>query len=155
MKWKIPNKIKVYEALGSIADSRIKLNGNSAQVFSSSGNKNYTVTFDPGINAITSNDNGSYWQGYLGYPSIAVLMAKGLIKYNNDFAEALKGIHWKDINTKFKNDFDKTTDYIHDLLQDKKIDLKLFKAEVDAILSQISKLKMNKLGTTAKPPQGY
>lgn len=33
MKWKIPPKIKIYEALGCIADKRIEINGNDGKVF--------------------------------------------------------------------------------------------------------------------------
>jgi hypothetical protein len=37
--WKLPPIIKVYEALGCIADGRIHVDGDSAKVYSSSGNK--------------------------------------------------------------------------------------------------------------------
>ena len=74
MRWKNPPKIKVYEALGCIADNRIEVNENEAKVYSSSREKYYTVKYDR--NSIMSNDNGSYWVGYLGYPSIALLMKK-------------------------------------------------------------------------------
>ncbi|MEK7499359.1 MAG: hypothetical protein AAB649_02015 [Patescibacteria group bacterium] len=59
MKWNIPPRIKVYEALGAIADNRIQITGNEAQVVSSSGNKTYEVMYNPQEQAITSNDNGS------------------------------------------------------------------------------------------------
>ena len=29
--------------------------------------------------SITANDNASYWQGYLGYPAVAVLLAIGAL----------------------------------------------------------------------------
>lgn len=44
--WLQPPIIKVYEALGALADDRIKVKGNTAKVYSSSGNKFYTVTYD-------------------------------------------------------------------------------------------------------------
>jgi len=106
MKWKIPPIIKVYEALGCIADKRIEIEGNKAKVFSSSKQKFYSIEFD-GKNSIMCNDNGSYWQGYLGYPSIAFLMLKGKVDYNSKFVEALKDISWKDLNVKFKNNYEK------------------------------------------------
>lgn len=62
MKWKHPPITKIYEALGSVADERIELVGSSAKVYSSSRNKFYVVSYEPG--AIMANDNGSYWQGY-------------------------------------------------------------------------------------------
>jgi hypothetical protein len=57
------------------------------------------------------NDNGSFYKGYLGYPAIAFLMSIGAIQYPAAIAEEFI-IAWKDINTKFKNDFDKTLAFI-------------------------------------------
>ncbi len=34
MKWKHPPIIKIYEALGAVADGRVKISGDSAQVYS-------------------------------------------------------------------------------------------------------------------------
>ncbi len=155
MKWKTPPKIKIYEALGTIGDGRIEISGNAAKVFSSSGNKFYSVEYDSGKNAITANDNGSYWIGYLGYPAITFLLAKGIIRHNSEFAVALKDIPWKDVNTKFKNDFQKTEEYVKNLLVNKGIDVKKFSAEIDEIYKEAKKLDLKKLGRTAKPPEGY
>jgi hypothetical protein len=79
MKWKPAPLIKVYEALGSIGDGRFEVAGNTAKVYSSSGKKFYDVMYDPIKQAITANDNGSYWVGYLGYPSIVLLLALGVV----------------------------------------------------------------------------
>lgn len=155
MKWKLPPKIKIYEALGCIGDGRMRMEDNQAQVVSSSGGKSYTVKYDPGRNAIMSNDNGSYWAGYLGYPSIAFLMAKGVLKYDPECAEALKGIGWKDINVRFKNNFEKTESYIIGLLRERGFEEGRIKSEIDRIFSQIEKLNIEKLGPRVKPPKGY
>jgi hypothetical protein len=153
MKWKLPPKIKIYEALGSVSDGRVFLDGNTGIVTSSSGNKSYTVMYDPSVNAIMANDNGSFWQGYLGYPAIAFLMVKGVILYAARDAELLKGIKWKDINTKFKNDWDKTQQYIMDSINQEDRN-KLLDA-VDTIYEQIKKLELEVLGKKVKPPEGY
>jgi hypothetical protein len=155
MKWKLPPKIKVYEALGCIADGRMEVEGNMAKVYSSSRGKFYTVTYDPKRQAIMANDNGSYWQGYLGYPSIAFLMHVGAIRFDHSYADALKDIAWKDINTKFKNDFDKTAEYIHEVLREKGISVEDFLKEVDGIVNQIRALDLSLLGKRTKPPTGY
>ncbi|MGC9602997.1 MAG: hypothetical protein ABSF47_00815 [Minisyncoccia bacterium] len=155
MRWKLPPKIKIYEALGTLGDGRLEISGNSAKVRSSSGNKFYSVAYDPKANAITSNDNSSYWVGYLGYPAIAFLLSKGVIDYKPKFAEALGGIPWKEVNTKFKNDFEKTEGYIKDVLKKKDIDVGRFSEEIEKIYGEIKKLKLNKLGITPKPPAGY
>lgn len=156
MLWKTPPLIKIYEALGCIADERVMIEGgNIAKVTSSSGNKVYEVIFDPAQKAIMVNDNGSYWQGYLGYPAIAFLMKKGLILYQVNFAAALKGIAWKDMNVRFKNDFDKTRQYIDILVAEKGIDLTAFQREIQSVLDQILYLKLSYLGKKIKPPSGY
>jgi hypothetical protein len=156
MKWKPAPLIKVYEALGSIGDGRFEVNGNTAKVYSSSGNKYYDVIYDPEKQAITANDNGSYWVGYLGYPSIVLLLALSVIKYDPKLAEYLSGFAWKDINQKFKNDFDKTQAYIDQQLAERYgIDLERFHSDLQAIQTAINVLNLNKLATDQKPPEEY
>lgn len=151
-KWKLPPVIKIYEALGAIADERVIVEGDKAEVYSSEGNKKYDVLFNSADNEIMANDNGSYWVGYLGYPSIAYLMILGRLKFNKDYAEALKGIEWKKINTQNSNDFDKTQKEVDILLESKGVNLDeyyLFLAEVS---SQIVELDLGYLGSKSKPP---
>lgn len=154
MRWKVPPKIKIYEALGCIADSRIEINGNEAKVFSSSRKKYYNVTYD-GKDAIMCNDNGSYYVGYLGYPAIAFLMMKGSIEYNPEVARFLKDIKWKDINTKFQSDYEKTELYVLEFAKEKGFDVNRLREEVDKIFEQVKELNLNLLGEKTKPPQGY
>lgn len=152
-KWQIPPMIKTYEALGAIADERIEMAKNTAKVWSSSGNKFYTVEYDPDKLQIMVNDNGSYWKGYLGYPAIAFLMNKGLLPYNEKIALLLKGVRWKDLNHKFKNDFDKTTSHIFSTFtSEEKIDAGEFAKQV---LNEITQLGLSLLGKKKKPPVGY
>ena len=81
MKWKLPPMIKIYEAMCAMADGRVEVDSHSGKVFSSTGNKYYEVVYDPAKKAIMANDNGSYWQGYLGYPSVAFLMKTSILDY--------------------------------------------------------------------------
>lgn len=156
MKWKIPPKIKIHEALGAIADGRIEINGeNESKVFSSSGNKFYTVKYDPTNNEITCNDNGSFWVGYLGYPAIAFLMQIGVISYDKKIAQAFSGFMWKDINQKFKNDFTKTERLILDEVKLQGFNQAEINDEIKNIYDQIIELDLKKLGKTQKPPKGY
>jgi len=156
MKWQPSNIIKVYEALGSLADGRVEVSGNSAKVYSSSGNKYYDVIYDPATNAITSNDNASYYVGYLGYPSICLLLALGVVDHDDKLGKYLKGFMWKDINQKFKNDFGKTQAYIDEQIVAKhQIDLDEFHASLQKILDEVNGLKLDKLAATAKPPKAY
>lgn len=153
--WKQPPIIKIYEALGCLADQRIHVKDNTAKVYSSSGNKFYTVTYDPSSNAIMCNDNGSYWAGYLGYPAIAFLLNIGLIPYQSQSANLLKDIKWKDINQRFKNDFAKTEQYCQDLVVERDGDLAALLADINQIYTHLTSHPYSLLGTKLKPPSGY
>ena len=156
MTWKPAPIIKLYEALGSLGDGRVKLDGTAAKVYSSSGNKFYDVVYAPEKRAITANDNGSFWQGYLGYPAIAVLLALGVVEYDPKLAEYLSGFAWKDINQKFKNDFVKTQDFIDEQLVARYgVDLDEFHRTLEALLERINGLDLEKLPGGKRPPAGY
>ena len=76
--WKLPPAAKVYEAFGAVADGRVHLGApGQAEVVSSGGDRRYTVEWTDDLATIAANDNASYWQGYLGYPAVAVLLAVG------------------------------------------------------------------------------
>lgn len=153
--WKQPPIIKIYEALGALADKRIELSVNTAKVYSSSGNKFYTVTYDPKKNAIMCNDNGSYWQDYLGYPGIAYLLATELIHYTKNNAKFLKDIMWKDLNQSFKNDFDKTEKYCKNLIVERGGNLPFILKEIQTIHKYLADHPLSQLGPKTKPPSGY
>lgn len=106
-RWNMPPIAKVYEALSAVADERVKLTSDTtAEVLSSERDKAYTVKWEAGGPAITSNDNATRWQGYTGYPIIAVLLQTGRISYDARTAEALKGVPWHRLNEQFKRDYD-------------------------------------------------
>ena len=151
--WKTPPIIKIYEALGSVIDGRLEVAENSAKCYSSSGNKYYDIDYSPDDNAIMVNDNGSYWKGYLGYPAIAFLLKIGVLDYKNEYALLFKGIAWKDINQKFKNDFDKTIEYIFKEIDPVK--RKEIEDYAEQLLADIKDLNLSKLGEMKKPPSGY
>lgn len=153
--WKLPPIIKVYEALGCVADERIHVEDNVAKVYSSSGNKYYTVTYDPATHAIMCNDNGSYWAGYLGYPAIAFLLQVGVIPYQPESANLLRDVNWKDINQTFKNDFAKTEQYCQDLVLKRDSDLNALLADINQIHSHLTSHPYSFLGNKTKPPSGY
>ena len=153
MKWKIPSITKIYEALGTIADGRMEMTGNAAKSYSSTRNKFYTITYDPEKNAIMSNDNSSYYKGELGYPSIALLMKLGVLSYDKECADILKGVAWKDINQKFKNDFEKALDFILSTkTEEERMRLREF---AEKVYVEIKKLNLSLLGSKVKPPEGY
>jgi hypothetical protein len=153
--WKLPPIIKVYEALGSIADNRIEMMGNEAKVYSSSRGKFYTVKYSPDTNSITSNDNATYYMGYLGYPAVAFLLKIGKLTYSHSLAEAFKDVKWKDLNVQFRNDFFKTQEYVLRAAEEKGFSKSELVSEAEIIFEQLKKLSPQKLGEKMLPPEGY
>ncbi|MGB9827700.1 MAG: hypothetical protein ACPLSM_04200 [Thermosphaera sp.] len=101
-----PPRIKVLEAVGAIGDGRIKLVGvNKAFVRSSTGEKEYTVVIvKDGVDTfrVFSNDNGTIFKNYIGYPIISLLILMGELPLDNTIAKALSGVPWKELNEKYQ-----------------------------------------------------
>src|SRR5690242_21908193 len=111
--WKIPPPIKVFEAIGAIGDARVHAVDDGAtrsawEVISSDGSKTYRVEVSADGREISANDNASYWQGYLGYPAIAVMLKRGLCPVQAEAVSALSGIPWNELNRRFRNDYSRT-----------------------------------------------
>jgi len=110
VKLRLPPHIKYLEAAGAIADGRVKVLEHEeararATVVSSSGERSYNVIVekqgDKNINAY-SDDNGTRYRGYIGYPIISLMMLVGWLPRDKSVEEALKGIPWKTLNEKYK-----------------------------------------------------
>ena len=153
MEWKFPPRIKIYEALGCLADGRLEEVGSEIRVYSSSRTKYYTVSFDEPTNAIMANDNGSYWACYLGYPSIAYLMKIKKLPFDGVYAEVLKGISWKELNKKHKNNFEKSIREIDQKIEEQGLDIGAFHRFVDEIMLEIASKKYILLGKKQRPPK--
>ena len=140
--WRMPPRVKIYEALGAIADGRVELDAQDGggRVGSSSGDKTYTVEVGADGREIAANDNASYWQGYLGYPAIAMLIARGLHAPDPSVLDALKGIAWKTINRRNRNDWERTVAEVEQDAREKGFDVDLIRTEADAILAALSAL---------------
>ena len=82
---KMPPIQKILEAYTAIVDKHVELKNNEALVTSSNDAKTYTVSWEDNI--YHSNDNATYWQGYAGYPIIAVLMLQGKIPFDQKLAD--------------------------------------------------------------------
>lgn len=100
---KLPPIEKIYEAYSALADNRINLAENSAEVLSSDGSKSYTVTWKDNIYA--STDNATYWQGYPGYPVIGVLILQAKLSVDQTIFEDFSGVNWNSLNKKHKRDY--------------------------------------------------
>lgn len=104
---KLPPLEKVHEAWSALADGRVSVcpDERRAAVASSDGRKEYTVTWDADGRVYSSNDNATYWQGYAGYPVLAVLMEQGRLPLDRAAAEAFAGVNWTALNEHFKRDY--------------------------------------------------
>ncbi|MDO4193389.1 MAG: hypothetical protein Q4D46_01260 [Erysipelotrichaceae bacterium] len=100
---KLPPSEKVYEAFSAIGDERVEMHEDHAIIRSSDASKQYTVEWDG--DKYTSDDSATFWQGYPGYPVIAVLMLQGRLSMDEDVCRKMKGIAWKSINDAHKRDY--------------------------------------------------
>lgn len=107
---KLPPIEKVFEAWTAIADNRVNLHDNSAIVSSSNGQKSYKVNFSD--NLYSSDDNATFWQGYPGYPVIAVLMLQGKLPLDREEADVWKDINWTELNKSNKNNYAKAVEEV-------------------------------------------
>lgn len=155
MKWKDPHISKVYEALGCLADNRLEESDGEVKVYSSSRKKFYNVKYDKSKNEIMSNDNVSFYVGALGYPSIAYLMKLGELPFNDEFANALKDIPWKDLNVKNKNDFSKTIVEVDKIVEEKGVDMKEFRKFIEETLDAVKKKGLTFSLPKPRPPKAY
>lgn len=140
--------IKLYEALGALGDGRIQVQGDRATVWSSSRKKYYDVRYDATTRAIMANDNGSYWQGYLGYPSICYMLAAGLVVYPRELEGELAGIQWKELNVANKNDWAKTESAVRAMIESRHPghDFVRFDETMTALMDAVMALGLARLG---------
>ena len=148
---KLPPIEKVYEAYSAISGDRVKIGEDSAKVCSSNGAKEYTVTWKG--NTYTSNDSATYWQGYAGYPVIAVLMLQNRLPLDRDIAGYFKGIDWTDINSRYKGKYDKAVNEIMDGLQKKGADTEKISTEAANVFARIKELDMEIRRGSLRPPK--
>lgn len=153
--WKMPPKAKVYEALTAYVDGRVRITGpTEAEVISSSGDKTYSVRWSEDLRQIAANDNASYWQGYTGYPIVAVLLALGRITFNAEAAKELTGVEWKRLNQKFRRDYDKAVESVLQGVEDKGGNRAAIVREAENIFTQLAALKLERGPRGAPPPKG-
>jgi hypothetical protein len=151
--WKMPPLIKVYEALGALGDGRVKLDDEyHASVLSSDLDKAYQVEISADGREIFSNDNASYWQGYLGYPAIAVLLKRGMCEVRQEAINALSGIRWKELNRRFRNDYSRTIEEVMRQVEQRGFDPKLVTSEAEAALAKLMEFAPL-CGSRRRPPR--
>jgi hypothetical protein len=100
----LPPRIKVLEAAGAVAGGRVKIvSENEAEVQASEGERVYKVFTDLKSGVVSSDDNGTTFRNYVGYPIIAFMMSRGELPYDPEIGEALKDIKWRTLNEQYKS----------------------------------------------------
>jgi hypothetical protein len=153
--WKLPPRAKVFEAFTAVADGRVRLTGHgSATVTSSGGDKTYDVEWSDDGRTVTANDNASYWQGYLGYPVLAVLLARGELRADEAAVTAVAGVPWHDLNKQYRRDYEAAVAKVLQEVTDHGGDPALVEREVAAVLDQLGALRLQRAGRGRRPPAG-
>ena len=149
---KLPPIAKVYEAWSAVADGRVVLHPNErcATVASSNAQKEYTVTWDEADAVYSSNDNATYWQGYAGYPVIAVLMAQGRLPFDNDMAEGFAHVDWTELNERQKRDYAAA---VREVVDERGLDAAQADAAAHEVLDALAALDVTVKRGAARPPR--
>ncbi len=145
---KMPPIQKILEAYTAIVDKHVELKNNEALVTSSNGAKTYTVSCEDNI--YHSNDNATYWQGYAGYPIIAVLMLQGKIPFDQKLADNFESVNWNEVNAKFKRNYAKAAS---EVIKEKGLDEKEVMAELEKVYGALKDLPITIKRGAFRPPK--
>ncbi len=145
---RMPPIQKILEAYTAIVDKHVELKNNEALVTSSNGAKTYTVSWEDNI--YHSNDNATYWQGYAGYPIIAVLMLQGKIPFDQKLADNFASVNWNEVNAKFKRNYAKAAS---EVIKEKRLDEKEVMAELEKVYRALKDLPITIKRGALRPPK--
>lgn len=148
---KLPPLAKIPEAYSAIADHRVHLGDGFATVVSSNGTKEYRVTWQGDI--YTANDNGTYWQGYAGYPVLAVLLLQGRLSLDTEIAPNFGGIDWTRLNASHQGDYAKAMAVVMRALDERGIDCEAIERAIHTVYRQIEALPIQIKRGGDRPPK--
>lgn len=131
---KLPPREKIPEAYTAIIDNRIRMFDNYAEVLSSNRTKTYLIKWND--NLYYSNDNSTYWQGYPGYPVIAILMLQNKLTCNKDLLKYFKDINWNELNKKNKRNYRNSLEDVLENISEKD----WINQEIDKVYKEIEQL---------------
>jgi hypothetical protein len=152
--WKQPPIVKVYEAFSAVAGGRVAVTGaGAAKVTSSNGARTYDVWWDADGSTITANDSGSTWQGYAGYPIIAVLLVQGRIQTDDSLMAPLASVDWHELNDRVKRRYDQAVEQVLAEAAAGGADRDAIAAAAESVLEQLAALHLQRSGHR-QPPRG-
>lgn len=135
---KLPPREKAYEAFSAIGDGRVEMHDHMALISSSDGTKTYTVEWD-GFR-YTSDDSATFWQGYPGYPVIAVLMLEGRLPMDEDVCRKMKGVPWKALNDAHKRNYGAAAEEVLNRLESQNTDTSDVRELADRVNEELALL---------------
>ncbi len=139
-----PPRIKVLEALGAVAGGRVRIiSDNEAEVYSSEGIRTYRVSVDLEKRLANSDDNGTVYRNYVGYPIIAFLMVKNVLPYDEEVARPLADIKWRSLNEQYKS-YRMVEELVKKMLSSHGIDGKKVDTIVRNVLEKLEGLSLHK-----------
>ncbi len=135
---KLPPVEKAYEAFSAIGDGRVEMHEEYAVIWSSDASRLYTVEWEG--NKYMSDDSATFWQGYPGYPVIAVLMLQGRLPMDEDVCRKMKGIAWKAVNDAHKRNYSAALDEVMNDLETRGTDTSDIRKLADIVNEQLALL---------------
>jgi|ECHnycMinimDraft_1075156.scaffolds.fasta_scaffold02420_3 hypothetical protein len=140
---RLPPRIKVLEALGAVAEGRVrKVDEGKFSVVSSDGSRTYRVVIRG--NEVYSDDNGTTFRDYIGYPIIAAQIYEGKLDFDPELAEALKGIPWKKLNEEERS-YKRVEEIVRRTLEERGIQWVRVEKFVSNLLEELGKVRLIKM----------
>jgi len=140
-----PPRIKVLEALGAVAGGRVKvISEKEAEVGASEGNRTYKVYVDLEKKQAYSDDNGTVFRNYVGYPIIAFLMVKKVLPFDEEMSKPLADVKWRTLNERYKS-YKAVEELMKDSLSKHGISRKRVDEFVRDVLNKIASLELSKI----------
>ena len=147
MKLSMPPRVKVLEALGAVSGGRVRvLSDKEAEVDASEGQRTYRVYVDLEKRVTDSDDNGTVYRGYVGYPIIAFLMALKQLPYDEEIGRLLASVRWRTINERYKS-YRVVESVIKEQLAKGGIPSERVDRVIKDVLEQVEKLGLSKAST--------
>ena len=144
--WRQPPLAKVYEAFGAVGGGRVHVTEpGRAVVTSSDGARTYDVWWDD-AGAVFSNDNASKFQGYAGYPIIAVLLVLGRLRADPSVMTPLAGVDWHALNERLKRRYDEAVACALEEARAAGADAGAVVAAAEDVAAQLAGLGLRRLG---------
>ncbi len=142
---KLPPKIKVLEALSAVCGGRVRrLSNRLARVVSSDGSREYTVYLDIVRGEVYSDDNGTRYRNYVGYPIIAFMMELGILPKNEAIGKPIVNVPWRKLNEQYKS-YELVMKHVLSILQEHDIRPGEVYAYINQVVTKLSKYRLKKL----------